>query len=308
MKHLSWLFLALLVLVACGQNEEERKRITRQERIKLQREDSAALKVAVMPTLDCLPLYVARQYQLFDTLGADVRLKFFTAQMDCDTALAGGSVEGSVTDLVRGERLISRGTPLTYVTTTSSYWQLISNRNARIKELKQLYDKMLAMTRYSATDLLGDKAVDSVKIQPERVFRVQINDVIVRMNMMLNNEMDAALMSEPQATAIRLAHGKVLMDSRQKDISLGVIAFRSNDIKDKNRKKQLDVFRRAYNMACDTINKYGVRHFSKLISDYCKVRQAVADSLPQNIHFNHIIAPRGKDIDRADNWLNGKSK
>ena len=306
MKHLSWLFIALLILVACGQNEEERKRLSRQERIKLQREDSAALKVAVMPTLDCLPLFVARQYHLFDTLGADVRLKSFMAQMDCDTALVGGSVEGGVTDIVRAQQLIGHGTPLTYVTATDNYWQLITNRNARIKTLKQLYDKMLAVTRYSATDLLGDMAVDSVKLMTERVFRVQINDVNVRMNMMLNNEMDAALMCEPQATAIRLAHGKVLMDSRQKNMRLGVVAFRSSVVGDKSRKKQLDVFRKAYNMACDTINKYGVRHFSQLIADYCKVRVSVADSLPQNIRFNHIAAPRAIDIDRAEKWLGGK--
>lgn len=306
MKHLSWLFVVLLVTGACGQNEEERTRLSRQQRIQLQREDSAALKVGVMPTLDCLPLYVARQYHLFDSLGADIRLKGFTAQMDCDTALAGGSVEGSVTDLVRGQRLIAQGTSLTYVTATDAYWQLITNRNARIKQLKQLYDKMLAMTRYSATDLLGDKAVDSVKLQTERVFRVQVNDVNVRKEMMINNEMDAALMTEPQATAIRLAHGKVLMDSRQKGIRLGAIAFRTDVVRDKTRRKQMDVFRRAYNMACDSINKYGVRHFSHLIADYCKVKQSVADSLPQDIRYSRIVAPRASDLDRADQWLKSK--
>ena len=88
MKQLLSLTVCLLLLVACGQSYEETKRITRQQRREAARKDSAALKVAVMPTLDCLPLYVAEHYQLFDTLRGGVRLKHFMAQMDCDTALA----------------------------------------------------------------------------------------------------------------------------------------------------------------------------------------------------------------------------
>ena len=72
--------------------------------------------MAVTPTLDCLPMYVARACNLFDTLGADVRLRPYTAQMDCDTAFERSRVEGMATDLVRGQRLIRRGFPLTYVT------------------------------------------------------------------------------------------------------------------------------------------------------------------------------------------------
>ena len=161
--------LAALGFVGCGQSFEEQQRIRRATHRQLMREDSAALKVAVMPTLDCLPLYVAKEQRLFDTLGVDVRLKHFKAQMDCDTALVNGRVEGAVTDLVRVCRMESQGTKLRHVAATGAYWQLLTNRTARIKQLKQLDDKMLAMTRYSATDLLGDRAVDSAKLKPERV-------------------------------------------------------------------------------------------------------------------------------------------
>lgn len=60
MKKLVFGFIALLMLAACGQSYEETKRLTRQQRLKLWREDSAALKIAVMPTLDCLPVFVAK--------------------------------------------------------------------------------------------------------------------------------------------------------------------------------------------------------------------------------------------------------
>ena len=112
MKQLVTIIVCLLLLAACGQSYEETKRQTRQQRREAAQKDSAALKIAVMPTLDCLPLYVAQYYELFDTIHGGVRLKYYHAQMDCDTALERGRVEGMVTDLVRAMKMEKKGTKL----------------------------------------------------------------------------------------------------------------------------------------------------------------------------------------------------
>lgn len=308
MKNYVFVALTLLLAVACGNSYEEQQRVSRVEQRRLAREDSAALKVAVMPTLDCLPLYVAREYDLFGALGADVRLKGYTARMDCDTALARGRVEAAVTDLVRGQRLVSLGTPLKYISATNAYWQLITNRNARIKELKHLNDKMLAMARYSATDMLAEYAVDSARLVPEMVFRIQVNDVDVRLKMLQNNEMDALLLTEPQATVARMQKHPVLMDSRKLGLRLGVVALRGDIAADSSRQKQIEVLTKAYNMACDSINKYGVKHYLDLIARCCGVPKDVAAALPKDLKFDHVAAPRREDIERAEQWLTKKVK
>lgn len=295
----------LLVLAGCGQSYEETKRLSREQRKKLAREDSAALKIAVMPTLDCLPLFIAKDHQLFDTI-VDIRLKHYTAQMDCDTAMMRGRVEGVVTDLVRAERMIHSGTPMKYVASTNAYWLLISNRKQRITQLKHLDDKMLAMTRYSVTDFLGDLAVDSAKLKTERVFRIQINDVNIRLKMLENNEMDALFLTEPQATQALLGKHKVLLDTRQEDIRMGVIAFRTKGMDDQNRKKQMEVFLKGYNDACDSINKFGVRHYKDVIRKYYSVSEPALKQLPDSLKYNHAEAPRQKDIERAQQWLSKK--
>ena len=129
-------------------------------------------------------------------------------------------VEGTVTDLVRAARLQKQGTQLFYPVSTNLYWQLITNRKARISELKQLSDKMIAMTRHSATDYLSTLVIDSVKTKYD-VYRVQINDLNIRLRMLLNNEMDAAWMPEPYATQARMAKHVALVDSRDKNLQLG---------------------------------------------------------------------------------------
>lgn len=306
MKRIILIFVSAVVLVACGRSYEEQKRLTRAERQRLAREDSAALKIAVTPTLDCLPLYVAQYYGLFDGLGADVRLKRYAARMDCDEALRQGRVEGLVTDLVRGQRLVSLGTPLEYLTATGAYWQLLTNRNARIKELKQLNDKMVAMTRYSATDMLSDYAVDSVGLAPEMVFRIQVNDMVLRLRMLENNEMDALLLTEPQATAARMLKHPVLMDSRKLGMRLGAVAVKSAAMGDTARQRQVKVMLKAYDMACDSIRKHGLKSYRRLIAEKCGVDEKVAAALPKDIRFDHAAPPRREDIDRAEAWLTAK--
>lgn len=287
------IFTALAI--SCGKSYDEQRRLSRAERARLHREDSLALKIAVVPTLDCLPLFVAKERVLYDTARLDLRLRYFTAQMDCDTAVAGRSVEGLVSDLVRTERLKREGTPLQYVSATNANWRLFTNRKARIKKLDQLGDKMVAMTRYSATDYLTDVALQGVKTSSV-VFRIQVNDVFVRQAMLLNNEMDAMWLAEPQATVARLNGHPSIYDGQKKGVKLGVIAFRDDAMKDKRRKVQIDLFEKAYNAACDSLNKYGIPHYYELLHKYYKLDERYVKALPKT-RFEHISKPRQKDIE-----------
>lgn len=303
MKLLSYLLAVMLLLGSCGLSYEEKRRTQHKERQQRLREDSAALKVAVMPTLDCLPLFVAKSEHLFSSQGVDVRLKPFNAQMDCDTALAGGSVEGAVTDLVRAERLQRLGIPLRYVTATSAYWQLYTSRMARITRLPQLDDKMLSQTRYSATDLLADLIVDSAKLASERVFKIQVNDVHIRLKMLVNNEIDAVLLTEPQASQARQAHQHLLFDSRVTGLQLGAIVFSEKALKNKKRQHQLDVFLKGYNQAVDSINLHGVDHYRELLIKHTSMTSDQTDSVLLLAKFHRVAAPREADLTRARKWL-----
>ena len=302
MTYFAVFMAAVAFMSACGNSYQESKRLSRLERQRLAKEDSAALKIAVMPTLDCLPLYVAREYKWFCDGKTDIRLKYFTSQIDCDTAILNGRVEGAVSDLVRVARMNKSGAKVKPQIATAAYWQLLTNRNSRIRQLNQLDDKMVAMTRYSVTDMLADHVVDSAKLKSERVFKVQINDVNVRLQMMLNNEMDAMFVTEPQATLARLAKHKVLLDTRKMNWHMGVIAFREKPMKDVDRKRQYDVFVKAYNQACDSINKNGIARYAHLMEKYCRTRSAVLDSIPKT-KFPHAVGPREKDVLRAEKYI-----
>ncbi len=289
----------LLGLASCGQSEQKRLLLSKQEKARLDSIDRAALKIAVMPTLDCLPIYLAYEDSMFLKQGLLVHFRKYNAQMDCDTAIARGRVEGTVTDLIRGAMLEKKGIALTYPVSTNLQWQLIANKKARISNLKQLSDKMIAMTRFSATDYLADLAVDSGKPKFE-VYRVQINDVNLRLRMLLNNEMDAMLLPEPQATKARTSQHTVLLDSRDKNLQLGAIAFSKKAMADTRRQKQLKDFLKVYDMAVDSINKNGIAKYSNILKKYYGCDEPTIQHLPQQ-KYEHAMEPRKRDLELARN-------
>ncbi|MCR5271317.1 MAG: ABC transporter substrate-binding protein [Prevotella sp.] len=304
MKYTYIYILALLLVYGCSASTEEKQQKEREAMLQKMKEDSLSLKIAVMPTLDCMPLFLAEANGMFQREGVDVRLLPFTAQMDQDTAFQRGRVEGLVTDLVRAEHLKLQGTPLDYVSSTNLYWKLITNRTARIARLQQLEDKMVAVTRYSGTDLLVDKLVDSLKLKSEYVFRVQVNDVTVRMDMLRNGIMDALMLAEPMATEALNQKHRQLFDSRDLDLQLGVLAFNPIVRQDTMRQRQLKAFVRAYNTACDSLNQKGISNYKTIISQYCHADKTTCDSLPADLQYRHIAPPRDADVKRVKDWLN----
>lgn len=108
--------------------------------------------------------------------------------------------------------------------------------------------------------------------------------------------MDAVWLAEPLATTARLAGNNVVIDSRDVDKRLGVIAVRKDRTADARRRKQLAAFTKAYNMACDSLNANGMGRYADVLRKYYKVDDRTISALPK-LKFNHIEKPRQQDID-----------
>ena len=299
MKRINYLLiLAVLTLVSCGKSDKELQAERQAQKLAEREAYQKAYKIAVMPTMDCLPVYLLKDSLLYDTAKVDIRLCWFNAQMDCDTAMIGGSVQAAFSDLVRTERLKHRNKVLMhYLTDTNLNWQLIADKDSKLKQLSDLSDKIVAMTRFSGTDLLTDMAVKKAKPKYQ-VFRVQVNDVLVRLAMLQNHEIDAYWFAEPQITKALSADNNSLFNSEDAGVRLGVVA-----IMDKVRRQDEEAaFAAAYDKAVEQINKNGVKYYSALIQKYMKVDESVVRALP-DIKYTKIGPPRKADLLMARNFL-----
>ena len=299
MKRINYLLiLAVLTFVSCGKSDKELQAERQAQKVAEREAYQKAYKIAVMPTMDCLPAYLLKDSLLYDTAKVDIRLCRFNAQMDCDTAMIGGSVQAAFSDLVRTERLKHRNKVLMhYLTDTNLNWQLIADKDSKLKQLSDLSDKIVAMTRFSGTDLLTDMAVKKAKPKYQ-VFRVQVNDVLVRLAMLQNHEIDAYWFAEPQITKALSADNNSLFNSEDAGVHLGVVA-----IMDKVRRQDEEAaFAAAYDKAVEQINKNGVKYYSALIQKYMKVDESVVRALP-DIKYTKIVPPRKADLLMARNFL-----
>lgn len=290
----------IFILFSCGESATERQNKLKKEREMALKAEKMALKIAVNPTLDCLPVFVAQENKMFENQKVSVMLKLFNAQMDCDTAFIGKSVEGMFSDLVHTEFLKRHNKiKMDYVSSTNAYWQLLSNHRARIKSTSQMNDKMVGMTRFSATDFLTSKTL--TKNDHSQQFRIQINDMNIRLAMLLNNEIDAVWLQEPFAATARSKGHHVIADSRDYKNNLGVIAFRSELNANKMRNRQIAAFIKTYNMACDSINKNGIGHYADIIHKYCKVNDKTIKAIEKQ-KYNHAGYPDKADIEVAKSF------
>ena len=299
MKRINYLLiLAVLTLVSCGKSDKELQAERQAQKVAEREVYQKAYKIAVMPTMDCLPAYLLKDSLLYDTTKVDIRLCRFNAQMDCDTAMIGGSVQAAFSDLVRTERLKHRNKVLMhYLTDTNLNWQLIADKDSKLKQLSDLSDKIVAMTRFSGTDLLTDMAVKKAKPKYQ-VFRVQVNDVLVRLAMLQNHEIDAYWFAEPQITKALSADNNSLFNSEDAGVHLGVVA-----IMDKVRRQDEEAaFAAAYDKAVEQLNKNGVKYYSALIQKYMKVDESVVRALP-DIKYTKIGPPRKANLLMARNFL-----
>lgn len=178
--------------------------------------DKATLHVAIMPTADCLPIYYAQNTGIFHQIGLDIELRSYDSQLDCDTALVGNYADCGWADSERLQEKKMRQTDFTILGESSETWQLIACGALRIKELKNLDGRTIAIARNTIESSLLNDMIVGAKLKNERVFRPLINDIKLRAEMLDNNQIDAAMLRWPYAQyAVSKAH-KVLATTSAK--------------------------------------------------------------------------------------------
>ena len=165
--------------------------------------------------MNCLPVYYAERSGLADSLGLEMTLLRYQAQMDIDTAIINGHADIAFTDLIRVCRL-QKQAKLTPFASCDEPLSLISLKTKRVKQVNQMKEQMIAISRLSATDYWCDRLLDSTRTSYDDIYRPQVNDVRLRAEMLRQGLIDAAIMGEPFATWMTTMGHKRLFQSKGK--------------------------------------------------------------------------------------------
>ena len=264
--------------------------------------DSTALRVAVLPTAECMPFYVAAQTGVFDSLGVNVRLMTFDAAMDADTAFQRGHVDAVAADLVKAVLWKSRGDSIRVVMTADLNLYLVTSRPARLKTGESLKEKVVAFTRNSALDYTADGMLALSKLQSEQLNKPQINNINLRLQMLLNGQYDGALLPEPYATlATAQGHNLVLSTQNLKHYNplFAVVAY---DSLMRTRRSDMAKLVEAYDVVASRIERTDSADASYWIS--CLPMETV---WPDSVVVLPQVRPSSKPsvsvVDSVKQWL-----
>ena len=138
MERITYLLLfAAITLVGCQVSDEEDSLIGKRKNKVEEVAYARAFKVGVTPTMDCLPIFLLKDSNLYNPDNIDIRLKEYSSQLNCDTAMQNGRVQASVTDLIRAEYLKEeKHIVLDYMTETNATWQLLASPQSGVKDPK----------------------------------------------------------------------------------------------------------------------------------------------------------------------------
>lgn len=245
--------------------------------------DSSALYVAVMPIEDCLPLYLAEQRGLGDTLGLKLRLLRYDALMDIDTAYILRHADVAWEDSFRLAQY-HRQTPNfataaalkeadTLWMPTEGRWCFIASRKGKIKKLEDLHERMVGISRWSLADTLCTVVVNQAGVNQQDVYRPQINNVKLRMRMLRENLLDAAILPEPYASWAKAEKHRILFeypkDIVPSDTVMGKTRLkgffvRQEFLKDTMRCRQLELLHKVYRQAQDILEREGLSALDSL--------------------------------------------
>ncbi len=247
MKRTLWhipllIFMAMLV-AACSGSDTAGKKKSKEQLAAERTKDSLSIKIGVAKTIDCLPALVARDEGIFDSLGVDVKLVFFTSLLDCEAQLVKGNIDGAFMDTKRTDYIKERLSLETEaLAQTKMQYALMACRKSRLKSVGQLAEKTVGMARHSVSDYLTDKVLDSVKMDKEKVFKIQVNDVDLRLKMLVSGEIDAAWLAQPQISEALRYGCNILAYSNAKEADMSVFAFTRKALADKRKEKQARIF------------------------------------------------------------------
>lgn len=284
--------LILFLLASCSERQEAMQSEADSTGI-----DTTILRVAVMPTMSCLPVYYAERTGLADSLGLEMELLRYQAQMDIDTAIIYGYADIAFTDLIRVAQL-SRQVSLTPIASCDEPLSLISLKTKRVKQVNQMKEQMVAISRLSATDYWCDRVLDSTRTSYDDIYRPQINDVRLRAEMVRQGLIDAAMMGEPYATWMTMLGHKRLFLTHGKQPHLYAWAACSSATNE-----QRQTFLLLLKTATERCNNESQ---APLLRDILKQEYQLPPAMVDTLELQPLKQPqniRQSDTEDAEKWL-----
>jgi NitT/TauT family transport system substrate-binding protein len=191
------------------------------------------LKIALIPVLDGLPIYVANQEGLFKAHGVNVEIIPVASAPERDQLISSGQADGMINEalstmfynkdqvrvqIVRYARAAS---------SDSAVFRILASAKSGITSVDGLKGVEVGSSQGTVIEYLISRLLAAEGFKPAEIKTISVPKIADRMTLLGSGELKAAMLPDPMSSlAVQNGAKVILEDSRHPEYSFSTIAFR----------------------------------------------------------------------------------
>lgn len=262
------------------------------------------LKIAVIPVLDTMPLYVAQQEGLFDKNSVQVELIPVASGPERDQLIAAGGADGMINEIV-SVMFFNKETPTVQAvryaraaTSGSPLFRILAGKDSGIASVADLKSVPIGVSDGTVIAYLTDRLLQAEGFAPGEIQTVSVPSITDRVALLGNGQLQAATLPDPLAS-LQMQQGAVdiLDDTSHPEYSFSVYSFRKSIIDD--NPQAVKGFLKAIEEAVALINQNGNQYRPLMIeqkllppplAESFNVPQFITAGVPSEAQFADALA------------------
>lgn len=252
------LAFSFLSLAACSQDTASTSESKPAEAVTDQ-----TLNVGVLPSESAIPIILAKEEGFFDDLGLTVEIQSFTSPNDRNVAVQAKEIEATISDIMTEATFKQNGIDMTITSDILEDFKILASPQSGMTELKDFDGKKVTLVPNFILEYIMDQFAKEEDFTYEIV---DISSFSARSEALLNDQVDGAVYTEPQASMLAQQGAVVLGSSKEAGIKGGTIQFMDTVLEE--RPQDIEAFYQAYNQAIDYMNEHKATEYAEILSDY----------------------------------------
>ncbi len=195
------------------------------------------LKIAVLPILDALPMYVAQENGYFEDQNLTVEFIPVGSAAERDQVIASGQADGMINDLVSTLLYNQDTTQIQVVsfarTATPEFpqFRILAARDSGINSVEDLKGVEIGISEGSVIEYTTDRLLEAEGFSSLDIATLAVPSIPVRMSLLDEGELRAANLPDPLASlAIQGGASVIIDDTSYPEYGNSLISFRKSVI------------------------------------------------------------------------------
>jgi NitT/TauT family transport system substrate-binding protein len=195
------------------------------------------IRVATLPILDALPMYVADQQGLFEKNGVDVEFIPAGSAPKRDELINANQADAMINEIV-SVMFYNRQSPRVQAvrfartaTSDSALFRLLASGESGIENVEGLKGVQIGVSQGTVIEYLTDRLLEKAGFAPEEVATIAVPDIGQRLALLASGELKAGVLPDPLSSLAVLQGSKVIIDdTTYPEISHSIYTFRKDFI------------------------------------------------------------------------------